>query len=77
MAVQSVALAGGQLLLAAHAAGLGGVWMCAPLFAPQEVRQALELPADWEPQGILLLGFPEKVPPPRERRSLPEVVRYY
>ncbi|HQU36176.1 MAG TPA: nitroreductase family protein, partial [Anaerolineales bacterium] len=33
MTVQSVAAAGMQLLLAAHAEGLGGVWACWPLFA--------------------------------------------
>ena len=58
MAVQSVALAGGQMLLAAHAEGLGGVWMCGPLFAPEEVRTSLGLPDSWQPQGMILLGYP-------------------
>lgn len=58
MTVQSSALAGGHLLLAAHAQGLGACWMCAPLFAPEAVRRALELPADWEPQAAILIGFP-------------------
>ena len=38
MGTQSVALAGLQLLLAAHAEGLGGTWICWPLFAPDETR---------------------------------------
>lgn len=58
MAVQSVAMAGQNLLLAAHAEGLGGVWMCAPLFCPEAVRTALDLPPDYEPQGIIALGYP-------------------
>ena len=33
MAVQSAALAGGQMLLSAEALGFGGVWMGAPLYA--------------------------------------------
>ena len=41
MAVQSVALACQNLLLAAHAHGLGACWMCAPLFAPELVRDTL------------------------------------
>jgi coenzyme F420-0:L-glutamate ligase / coenzyme F420-1:gamma-L-glutamate ligase len=77
MAVQSVALAGGQLLLAAHACGLGGVWICAPLFAPQAARKALELPAHWEPQALLLLGYPESVPQPRPRRPVSETAQFY
>jgi F420 biosynthesis protein FbiB-like protein len=77
MGVQSVALAGGALLLAAHAAGLGGVWMCAPLFAPETTRRALDLPAGWDPQGMILLGYPARLPPPRERLALDMVARFY
>ncbi|MEX2143536.1 MAG: nitroreductase family protein [Anaerolineales bacterium] len=73
MGVQSVALAGGQLLLAAHAEGLAGVWMCAPLFTPLEVQQALKLPESWEAQGLLLLGYPAKVMEPRPRRAMDEI----
>lgn len=58
MALQSVALACQNLLLAAHAAGLGACWMCAPLFVPALVRAALDLPVAWEPQAILTLGYP-------------------
>lgn len=58
MAVQSTALAGQNLLLAAHAAGLGACWMCAPLFCPDTVCDALDLPDDWEPQALVTLGWP-------------------
>jgi F420 biosynthesis protein FbiB-like protein len=58
MAVQSAAMAGQNLLLAAHQLGLGACWMCAPLFCPQTVRDALNLPADWQPQGLITLGYP-------------------
>ncbi len=58
MAVQGVAMAAQNLLLAAHAEGLGGVWMCAPLFCQDVVRSALDLPPDYEPQGIIALGYP-------------------
>jgi F420 biosynthesis protein FbiB-like protein len=75
MGAQSVALAGGQLLLAAHAEGLGGVWICAPLFVPAEVSRALELPAGWQAQGVVLLGYAAKPAPPRPRHDLGDVVR--
>lgn len=61
MAVQSVALACQNLLLAAHTAGLGACWMCAPLFVPALVRQVLALPDAWQPQAILTLGYPAEV----------------
>lgn len=58
MAVQSVAMAGQNLLLAAQALGLGACWMCAPLFCPDVVRETLDLPADWQPLGLVTLGYP-------------------
>jgi F420 biosynthesis protein FbiB-like protein len=58
MAVQSAAMAGQNLLLAAHDAGLGACWMCAPLFCPDVVRAALNLPDDWEAQALITLGWP-------------------
>lgn len=74
MGVQSVALAGGQLLLAAHAEGLGGVWICAPLFAPEEVARSLDLPACWQAQGLILLGFPAQSDKSRPRKALRDVL---
>jgi F420 biosynthesis protein FbiB-like protein len=73
MAVQSVAMAGQNVLLAAHAEGLGGVWICAPLFATHVVSQALRLPETWQPQGLVLLGYPAVIPPQRLRKPLDEV----
>lgn len=73
MGVQGVALAGGQLLLAAQAEGLGGVWVCAPLFVPDEVAKALALDEGWEAQGLLLLGYPVKESEPRTRKAVEEV----
>ena len=75
MAVQSVAMAAQTLWLAAHAAGLGACWLCAPLFVPQLVQQTLSLPPDWEPQGLLTLGWPaeEKV---KERHPWPTRVQF-
>jgi coenzyme F420-0:L-glutamate ligase/coenzyme F420-1:gamma-L-glutamate ligase len=72
MGVQSVAMAGENLLLAAHSLGLGGVWICAPLFAQETVRRVLNLPGEWQPQGLVLLGYPAKIPELRPRRPLDE-----
>lgn len=76
MAVQSVAMAGQNLLLAASAQGLGAVWMCAPLFAPQAVQQALSLPTSWQPQGLVLLGYPAEQPRPKLLRPETEITVY-
>jgi F420 biosynthesis protein FbiB-like protein len=75
MAVQSVAMAVQNLLLAAHAEGLGACWMCAPLFCPEAVREALGLSEDWEAQAVITLGAPAAAGTLRaaSRRSLAEV----
>ncbi|MCL5428235.1 MAG: nitroreductase family protein [Chloroflexi bacterium] len=75
MGVQSVALAGGQLLLAAQAEGLAGVWICSPLFVPTEVSRALGLPESWQAQGLILLGYPVKIPEERPRNSVDQITR--
>ena len=58
MAAQGAAMAGQNLMLSAHALGLGACWLCAPLFCPEIVREALDLPADWQPQGVITVGYP-------------------
>jgi F420 biosynthesis protein FbiB-like protein len=76
MAVQSVAAAGMQLLLAAHAEGLGGVWACWPLFAQETIQKTLNLPESWEPQGMFFVGYPADIPQARERINIGDVSRF-
>jgi F420 biosynthesis protein FbiB-like protein len=76
IATQSVANAGLQLLLAAHAEGLGGVWVCSPMFAQETVQQTLQLPQTWEPQAMFLLGYPAKQPEMRERKTVKEITQW-
>lgn len=76
MATQSVALAGLQLQLAAHAEGLSSVWVCAPLFAPQVVRGALNLPESWEPQGMVFVGYAAGEAREKVFKSLEEITRF-
>jgi coenzyme F420-0:L-glutamate ligase/coenzyme F420-1:gamma-L-glutamate ligase len=73
MAAQSTAMAGQNLLLAAREAGLGACWMCAPLFCPDVVRDALSLPEDWQPQALLTLGYPAETRE-KTRRPLEDMV---
>jgi F420 biosynthesis protein FbiB-like protein len=76
MSVQSVALAGGNLLLAAHAENLGGVWTCAPLFTQSNIVQAFALPENWLPQALLLLGYPSENPGEKELKQIKDVTLY-
>jgi len=76
MAVQATAMAAQNLLLAAHATGLGACSMCAPLFCPETVSAVLALPPDWEPQTIVTLGYAADQGKPFRRRPLCEVARH-
>lgn len=75
MAAQSTAMAGQNIMLAAHALGLGACWVCAPLFCPDVVRETLALPADWQPQGLITLGYPAEEKQ-KTRHSLESRVLY-
>jgi coenzyme F420-0:L-glutamate ligase/coenzyme F420-1:gamma-L-glutamate ligase len=74
--VQSAAAAVQNLLLAAHAEGLGACWLCAPAFCPQAVRDALGLPEGWTAQALILTGYPGEEPKDPEKRPLDEVVEW-
>jgi F420 biosynthesis protein FbiB-like protein len=75
MAVQSVAAAIQNLLLAAHALGLGACWCCAPLFCQGLVRRILRLPRAWEPQALITIGVPSHTPPRPPRKGAETLTR--
>jgi coenzyme F420-0:L-glutamate ligase/coenzyme F420-1:gamma-L-glutamate ligase len=76
MAMQSVALACQNLMLAAQAVGLGSCWICAPLFCAPTVQQALDLPTEWQPQALITLGYPADAGRIRPRRPVEDVTVY-
>lgn len=76
MAVQSLGACAENMLLAAHAIGLEGGWMCAPLFCPDVVREALGLQDSLIPHALLTFGYPQVHPPRRERFPLNELVAF-
>lgn len=75
MAVQSVAAAIENVLLAASAEGLGSCWFCAPLFCQPAVQEVLGLPSGVEPQALIALGYAKSPSPPPPRKPLRELVR--
>ncbi|MDX9991757.1 MAG: nitroreductase family protein [Anaerolineales bacterium] len=76
MGVQSVAMAGLQLMLAAEAHGLGSGWICWPLYAGPATQAALNLPETWQPQGMVFLGAPAETPPEKKLKTPNEVIRF-
>jgi F420 biosynthesis protein FbiB-like protein len=74
MAVQSLGCAVQNMLLLAYSLGLDCGWMCAPLFSPQTVCEALELDTTLIPQALISVGYAAKEPVRRPRRPLDELV---
>jgi len=74
MAIQSVAAAIENMLLAAHSEGLGSCWFCAPLFCQGAVRKVLGIPRDVEPQALITMGYSVNEPRPPLRKPLDKIV---
>lgn len=76
MGIQSLALASENILLKATENGLGVLWLCAPLFCPEDVRSSLGIPAHILPQEILIVGVPDEDPIKPKRRDLADLIHY-
>ncbi|HVU68013.1 MAG TPA: nitroreductase family protein [Ktedonobacteraceae bacterium] len=74
MAIQSLGAAIQNMLLMAYDLGLDGGWMCAPLFCPDVVCQALDLDTRLIPHALITLGYAAADPKRRERRPLSELI---
>jgi hypothetical protein len=77
MFVQSLGAALQNVLVGAGEYGLAGYLKGAPLFCPEAVREALDLPPDWEPAFLVLLGYPEASTrsAPRRESTADDLVR--
>lgn len=75
-ALTSASLALGQLLLAAHARGLGACCMTGPLLAEREVRALLSISPSWQVAAFVPLGFPAEEPAPTPRKPVELVLRF-
>ena len=74
MAIQSFGAAMQNLLVSLQASGLDAGWMCAPLFCPDLVRDALDLDAALVPHAMVPVGFAAREPVRRPRRPLDQLI---
>jgi coenzyme F420-0:L-glutamate ligase / coenzyme F420-1:gamma-L-glutamate ligase len=72
LAVESLGAGLENLLLAAHASGLGACWFCAPAFCKNIVRVVLKIPDSMEPAALIALGYPAESPTVPNRKPLKE-----
>jgi F420 biosynthesis protein FbiB-like protein len=74
MAAHALGAALQNMMLTAHAHGLGSAWMCAPLFCPDTVRSALDLEDGWVPHALVTVGYPARESPPGARPALDQLI---
>jgi nitroreductase len=74
-AIQSAAAAVTTLLLVLHHAGLGAVWLGAPLIAKQEIETLLKAPEEMSLVCLVAAGYPDEAPQ-RDRRPVEEVLEF-
>ncbi|MDQ6662719.1 MAG: nitroreductase family protein [Chloroflexota bacterium] len=74
MAIQSIGAAIQNMLLMAYDLGLDTGWMCAPLFCPEVVCEALDLDKQLLPQALITVGYAAADPKRRERLPLSTLV---
>jgi len=78
MALLSLGAAVENMMLAATDHGLASCWIAAPIFCPNEARDALELPAEWLPHAMVMVGVPDPSYAGRPRPPVPlETLRQY
>lgn len=70
------ALALENLLLMAHAMGLGASGMTGPLVAEPALRAILEVPDGWGIVALVPVGHPAEDPAPTDRKPVDKVVRW-
>lgn len=74
MAIQSLGAAIQNFLLHIYSAGYDAGWMCAPLFAPEVVREALGLGNELIPQALLPVGLAAADPKRRPRMPVEHLI---
>lgn len=77
MAIQSLGAAIQNMLLMAYDLGLDTGWMCAPLFCPHVVCDALGLDTRLIPHALLTVGYAAADPKRRQRLPLRSLIVHF
>jgi nitroreductase len=71
---EDIGLAGSQIMLQAHALGLGTCWIGG--LDRKAIADVLKVPEHIDIVGLLTVGFPAEEPEPPARKPLGEIVHY-
>ncbi len=69
-----VAIALQNMVIAAHALGLGTCWI--GCFEEPEASQTLEIPQNYKIVAMLSLGYPKLIPEEPRKKTLPSIISY-
>lgn len=72
----SAAMAVENMLLAAHAMGLGACVLTGPLLAREAMAGIPHLPSGFEVSCLVALGYPAEEPPAPRRKKIAHIVEY-
>jgi nitroreductase len=72
--IQDTAAATQNILLTAYSLGLSTCWIGA--FNEDEAKKALKTPVGIRPVAMIPVGYPNRTPSPRGRRSINQIVHY-
>jgi len=75
-ALVATSLALENLLLTAHALGLGASAMTGPLVARDGLVEILDVPTGWDLVAIVPVGWPDEEPRPTDRKDASKTMRW-
>ena len=75
-AVIGASLALENLLLMAHAIGLGASGMTGPLVADDRLRTLLDVPTTWTIVALVPIGYPDEEPTVKDRKPAEKVIKW-
>ena len=76
MAVESVAAAIENMILASWSLGIASVWLGVPVLMEEEFNTLLNPPENTKLVAIIALGYPKEKPRTRPRKPIEEVVKF-
>ncbi|PQD97170.1 nitroreductase [Pradoshia eiseniae] len=66
-----------NMLLAAHALGLGAVWRTGKPLYTRTMSEAFGLSEKGSVTGFIYIGYPDMTPPPAKRKPVDEITQWY
>lgn len=69
LSIESTSAAVQNMLLAAHALGLGACWLDGPLIARRELEEMLNVDEPWKLMCLVAVGYPKDIPSAVRRKK--------